>query len=233
MTASLWSEGASGSNPNRRQGAISAPLVKVASTITGLLPGTLILRREWFEQGEILVAESKNYVTGDAAFAVDRHGTIVFWNSAAEKTFGYPASTALGQKCWKLLSGHDSYDNSYCHEHCTLKEIAFRRQPVNGFQAALETASAGRQPFTISCLTILHDPGNELLLHSCRPEKETSEDIREALRVSCDLSGACADASARATLGEQLITLPDYDEQQGLLNAQILLNQKKGKGYEK
>lgn len=126
--------------------------------------------------GEILVAESKNYVTGDAAFAVDRHGTTVFWNSAAAKTFGCPASTALGQKCWKLLPGHDSYDNSYCHEHCTLKEIAFRHQPVNGFQAALETTSAGRKQFNISCLTILHDPDNELLLHICRPEKETSED---------------------------------------------------------
>lgn len=123
-------------------------------------------------------------MTGDAAFAVDRHGTIVFWNSAAEKTFGCPASTALGQKCWKLLHGHDSYDNSYCREHCTLKEIAFRHKPVNGFQADLATNSDGRKQFTISCLTILDDPGNELLLHICRPEKETSEDSNNRSRMT-------------------------------------------------
>lgn len=47
----------------------------------------------------------------------------------------------------------------------------------------------------------------------------SSEDIAEVLRVSCDFSGACADADGRATLGENLTSFPSYDEQQGLLNA--------------
>ena len=57
----------------------------------------------------------------------------------------------------------------------------------------------------------------------------SAEDIREALRLSCDLAGACADEVSRATLGERLISLPEYDEQQGLRNAEIILNMRSGR----
>ena len=57
----------------------------------------------------------------------------------------------------------------------------------------------------------------------------TAEDIREALRLSCDFSGACADESGRATLGEQLTTLPETDEQQDLRNAEILRDMRNGR----
>lgn len=56
----------------------------------------------------------------------------------------------------------------------------------------------------------------------------SAEDIREALRVSCDISGACADEASRATLGENLRSLPTYDEQEGLRNAEIIRNMKRG-----
>lgn len=52
--------------------------------------------------------------------------------------------------------------------------------------------------------------------------------IAEALQVSCDLSGECADKKGRATLGKNLKSLPDYDEQQGLRNAQIIMRMKRG-----
>ena len=47
--------------------------------------------------------QSDHYITGEAAFAVDRHGSIVLWNDAAEQTFGYPHAEALGKKCWELM----------------------------------------------------------------------------------------------------------------------------------
>lgn len=122
-----------------------------------------------------MVTQITNYVTGDAAFAVDRGGVIVLWNPAAEKTLGYPASTALGQHCWKLLSGKDTYGNQYCCEHCPLREMAFRCESVNGFKASFKTASAGRKQFSISCMVVFDTPGNELLLHICRPKKEARE----------------------------------------------------------
>lgn len=123
-----------------------------------------------------MVTQTTHYETGDAAFAVDRSGVIVLWNSAAEKTFGYSPSTALGQRCWKLLCGQDTYNNTYCYKLCPHREMAFQHEPVNGFQAIFKTGSAGRKQYAISCLTVFDEPGNELLLHICRPEEETRED---------------------------------------------------------
>jgi DNA-binding CsgD family transcriptional regulator len=120
-----------------------------------------------------MVSQITNYVTGDAAFAVDRSGVIVLWNTAAEKTLGYPASKALGKRCWKLLCGRDTYSNKYCFERCPLREMAFQHESVNGFQASYKTASAGRKQFSISCLVMVDEPGNELLLHICHAQNET------------------------------------------------------------
>ncbi len=115
-----------------------------------------------------MVAQTANYITGDPAFAVDRSGEIVLWNSAVEKLLGYPASTALGKHCWKLLSGQDTNDNPYCSEHCPLREVAFRHRPVNECQLRFKTASEGRKQYAINCLVIFHGPGNDMLLHTCR-----------------------------------------------------------------
>jgi len=111
-------------------------------------------------------------LTADAAFAVDSKGVIVQWNTAAEKTFGYPASEALQQKCWRLLLGKDTYSNKYCCKFCPLREMAFQHEPVNGFEASFRTASAGRKPFSISCVTVFDESDNGALLHVCHPEKE-------------------------------------------------------------
>lgn len=57
---------------------------------------------------------------------------------------------------------------------------------------------------------------------------KSAEDIQEALLVSCELSGACADEAGRATLGEQLRSLPAYDELEGLRNSHLILRMKSG-----
>ena len=114
-------------------------------------------------------AQTNSYITGDPAFAVDRRGVIVLWNTSAEDKLGYPASEALGRKCWRLLSGKDIYGNRYCCRHCALREMAFRHEPVHSFQSTFQTASDQDDPFSVSCLTIASDPGDEMLLHICRP----------------------------------------------------------------
>jgi DNA-binding CsgD family transcriptional regulator len=119
--------------------------------------------------------QATNFVTGDVAFAVDRNGVIVLWNPAAEKTLGYPASEALGKRCWRLLCGWDAYSNTYCGESCPLREMAFQHESVNSYHASFKTASAGRKKFSISCLAMFDESGNELLLHICQPQNETLE----------------------------------------------------------
>jgi DNA-binding CsgD family transcriptional regulator len=116
-----------------------------------------------------------NYLTGDPAFAVDRRGEVVFWNEAAEQTLGYPRTEALGEKCWKLLSGQDTYGNRYCVRHCPLREMAFLHEPVHNFLTTFGTASHQTQQFSISCLVVFDEPGEEMLLHICHPENEPLE----------------------------------------------------------
>lgn len=126
---------------------------------------------------EAVGTQVNNYITGDTAFAVDRRGEIVLWNTAAEKSLGYPASVALGQKCWKLLSGKDTYGNRYCCRHCPIREMAFRQEPVNSFQFTCKADSGQFIPFHVSCLTVFDQPDNGMLMHICRPENQPLEAV--------------------------------------------------------
>ena len=119
--------------------------------------------------------QADNYLTGDPAFAVDRHGVVVYWNEAAEQALGYPGSEALGEKCWKLLAGQDSFGNRYCVRHCPLREMAFLHEPVHNFLTTFGTASHQTQQFSVSCLTVFDQPGDEMLLHICHAENEPHE----------------------------------------------------------
>ena len=119
--------------------------------------------------------QTDNYITGDAAFAVDKRGEIVLWNTVAEESLGYPASEALGQKCWKLLSGEDTYGNRYCCHHCPIRKMAFQCEPVNSFQFTCKTASGESIAFGVSCITVFDKPDNGMLIHICRPENQSPE----------------------------------------------------------
>lgn len=114
-----------------------------------------------------MVTQTTNSVTKDVAFAVTKSGVIVLWNDSAERVLGYPASTAIGQHCWELLSGQDIYGNPYCSEHCSIREMAFQRYSVNNYQASFKTNSKKRRLFSINCLLVFSEAGNDLLLHLC------------------------------------------------------------------
>jgi len=114
--------------------------------------------------------QTDHYITGEPAFAVDRRGVVVFWNDAAEQTFGFPCADALGKKCWELMCGHDSNGNRYCFERCPLIEMAFLHEPVNNFKTLFETASHQQKPCTVSCLTVFDEHGDEMLVHICHPD---------------------------------------------------------------
>ena len=117
-------------------------------------------------------------ITGDAAFAVNRNGVIVHWNAAAEKLFGYTGDAALGQRCWKLLSGQDIFGNRYCCANCPLLDMASHHESVHGFELLFMTSSEGRREFSVSCLAIFDNPENGLLYHICR-EPEIGEQPTE------------------------------------------------------
>ena len=119
-----------------------------------------------------MFAKDKLFSTSETAYAVDRNGQIVVWNQAAEKTFGYAESEALGQQCWELLSGRDVFGNQSCCEGCPIRATAFRHEPVNRFQIDFTTAAHKQKRFTVSTLMLFNGSGEEVLVHLCRPETD-------------------------------------------------------------
>lgn len=115
--------------------------------------------------------QTGHLITGDPAFAVNRNGVVVLWNEASERVFGYPEEEALGKKCWELLCGHDINGNRYCFENCPLIEMAFLHEPVHAFKSSFDTSSHQQKQFSVSCLTVYDQPGDEMLLHICHPER--------------------------------------------------------------
>lgn len=112
------------------------------------------------------------FSTNESAYAVDRNGQVMAWNQAAEQTFGFTKFQALGQRCWKLLSGRDVYGNQYCCEGCPVRAAAFSHEPVSSFQIDFETAGHERKRFTVTTLMIFTDPCSELFAHLCRSERD-------------------------------------------------------------
>ena len=123
--------------------------------------------------------QADHFITGDPAFAVDRHGSVVFWNEAAEQIFGYSVTQALEAKCWELMCGQDTNGNRYCIKHCPLIEMAFLHEPVQTFQTSFENSSHRQHSFSVSCLTVFDTPGDEMLLHICHPDETPPQLARQ------------------------------------------------------
>lgn len=141
--------------------------------------------------------QTNNYITGDTAFAVDKCGEIVLWNAAAEESLGYPASEALGQKCWKLLSGKDTYGNRYCCRHCAIRKMAFLCEPVNSFQFTCKSASGQSIPFGVSCIAVFNKPDDGMLIHICRPENQPMEVGNDQLSIRTPANNSLGTLSQR------------------------------------
>ncbi|MFC1605246.1 LuxR C-terminal-related transcriptional regulator [Pseudomonadota bacterium] len=109
------------------------------------------------------------FATGEPAYAVGHDGTIVAWNAAATRVFGYPRSQAVGSKCWDLLQGQDAFGNQYCSERCPLREMASQHKAVNRCRMSFRTADAQLRAFTVTTL-VLFDTHDATLIHMCREE---------------------------------------------------------------
>ena len=107
------------------------------------------------------------FITNETAFAVDRNGEIIAWNPAAENTFEFSESEALGQSCWELLSGQDIFGNPLCCQGCPIRASAFRNEPINRFQINFRTASNQRKHFSVSNLLLFNALGEGVLVHLC------------------------------------------------------------------
>ena len=122
-----------------------------------------------------MIVKENIFSTSETAYAVDRYGQIMVWNQAAEQTFGYTESEALGRWCWELLSGRDVFGNQSCCESCPVRATAFNNEPISRFQIDFMTAEHERKRFTVSTLMLFNAPGKEVFVHLCRPESDVNE----------------------------------------------------------
>lgn len=122
-----------------------------------------------------MIASKYIFSTSETAYAVDRNGQIVAWNEAAEHTFGYTESKALGQHCWELLSRRDIFGNQSCCDGCPVRARAFNDEPIYRFQVDFKTAAHERKRFTVSTLMLFNGPDEEMFVHLCRPESDGNE----------------------------------------------------------
>lgn len=142
----------------------------------------LVVTRHYRQDEIELTRASHNLVfsTGEPAYAVNRQGEILAWNDAATVAFGYPTAQALGRFCWELLRGRDVFGNEYCGKYCPHRAMAARRQPINRCHLKLATALGGHKAFTVSTLSLFDQPGDDILIHLCKPGVAGSASPTEA-----------------------------------------------------
>lgn len=103
-----------------------------------------------------LNAEALLRNTGDGAAIVGADGRIVFWNQAAERIFGRPASDVVGRHCWSVFGGCDVNGNRVCISPCSVRILLSRGEAVRHFH--MSTATRKGEPIWIDVST-LRDPG--------------------------------------------------------------------------
>jgi DNA-binding CsgD family transcriptional regulator len=140
----------------------------------------------------------------DAVFFTDRQNTVVAWNLSAERLLGYPAEGVLGANCSTLLGGCDVWGNRYCSEHCPVKEMAARAEPVHHFELKLKTPNRGMVAMDLTILQVAAPPPNHFYLaHILHPSQHQpaapmeEEALSAPPRTSMTAARDSADARAR------------------------------------
>lgn len=84
---------------------------------------------------ELPTVDALDLIAGSetAAFAMDRNERLIYWNTAAEKLFGWTADEVLGKACFSVLAGRDPFGNLYCMRDCAIVRTAVEGASVEPF----------------------------------------------------------------------------------------------------
>jgi len=92
--------------------------------------------------------------TGTAAFAMDRHEKIIYWNAAAEKLLGWSADDVLGRTCFSVLAGRDPFGNLYCMRDCAIVRTAVDGTSPEPFFMEVAKKKGGSQRVKVRVLPL-------------------------------------------------------------------------------
>lgn len=77
--------------------------------------------------------------TADGVYALDQEQRIVFWNTAAERILGYPASEVLGHSCAEVFQGEPRPGCLECHAGCPVMLAAGQHESVPTYNLLTRT----------------------------------------------------------------------------------------------
>lgn len=104
----------------------------------------------------------------DAAFVVTLEGEILFWNSAAEKLFGYSRADVLERTCYEIPEGEGALGTAVCSGECSVQRCAARTDSIAAFDMEVLTRCGTRKWVSVS--TIVFDDlrfHRRLIVHLC------------------------------------------------------------------
>ena len=90
--------------------------------------------------------------TADAAFIVTTDGEICFWNTAAERLFGYSANDVINKSCYGVLKGEDALGTIACKGECSIQRCAAHAKAIPAFDLEVATQSGERIWVNISTI---------------------------------------------------------------------------------
>jgi PAS domain S-box-containing protein len=90
--------------------------------------------------------------TADAAFVVTVEGEICFWNTAAERLFGYKANDVLNKTCYGVLHGEDTLGTVVCVGERSVSHCAAHSTAIPAFDLEVTTHSGQRIWINVSTI---------------------------------------------------------------------------------
>lgn len=148
--------------------------------------------------------------TADAAFTVDEQGVICSWNRAAEKLFGYSASSVLQKSCADLFEGRGTLGNIVCKDDCNVLQCAAGHRTIDNYDLEVKSRNGSRLWVNISII-VYQDPRlkRRLQIHLARDitarkkREELTEKVLEATKELVTLPKAPAAPGEAFTLSAQ------------------------------
>lgn len=140
--------------------------------------------------------------TADAAFVVTFEGEVCFWNSAAERLFGYRPADVLDKTCHSVLEGVDALGTRACMGECSVQQCAAHGGPIPAFDLQVKTRSGGR--IWVSISTILFEDSRlhrRLVVHLARDigkHKQLEQRFAEMVDVSKEVISVAGNHSCLA-----------------------------------
>ena len=106
---------------------------------------------------------------GDAAFAIDRHGSICYWSRNAEELLGFSHKQVLSRGCADILAGADDVGRAVCTHDCHILLMATKGTQVPSFDLHTAMASGKRKWVNVTTVVAhLHRGDSPLVVHLMR-----------------------------------------------------------------